>query len=255
MNEAQPTRMMKRLRRAERAIVGLSVLLVIATSVAAAGPLADLVCRSILVKDAAGKTMVAIHENGDVEVGGTLKVRGQQVSSDSPVGSVVPFAGDWPPFRDRDKNDRLAESDLGWMLCDGRAIEKSKYPELFNAIGFANGNPMNIGTRFNLPDYRGRFLRGVDDTANRDSDKDTRGAMFEYGYSGNRVGSVQEDTIALHDHILGNRMTVRALEPDGEFEVSTNPKWADHGTHSTGKTGGAETRPKNVYVNWIIRFR
>jgi hypothetical protein len=76
MNEEQLTRMATRLRRAERAIIGLAALLVVVMGAAAAGPLADLVCRSLLVKDAAGKTTVALRENGDVEVGGKLVVNG-----------------------------------------------------------------------------------------------------------------------------------------------------------------------------------
>ena len=76
MNEAQLIQMAKRLRRAERAIVGLSVFLVLVTAAAAAGPLADLVCRSVLVKDAAGKTTVEICQNGDVKVAGRLHVDG-----------------------------------------------------------------------------------------------------------------------------------------------------------------------------------
>jgi len=76
MNEEQLIRVATRLRRAERAIIGLSVLLAVVTGAAAAESLVDLICRSVVVKNASGKTAMAIHENGDVEVGGKLVVNG-----------------------------------------------------------------------------------------------------------------------------------------------------------------------------------
>ncbi len=42
----------------------------------------------------------------------------------------------------------------GWMLCDGRALSRSVYPKLFDAVGTSYGN--NTSTDFKLPDCRGR---------------------------------------------------------------------------------------------------
>lgn len=62
-----------------------------------------------------------------------------------PSGVVFPFAGTTAPY--------------GYLICDGRAISRSDYADLFMMIGTSHG----IGdgsTTFNLPDYRGNFLRG-----------------------------------------------------------------------------------------------
>lgn len=62
-----------------------------------------------------------------------------------PSGVVFPFAGSTAPY--------------GYLVCDGRAISRTDYADLFMAIGTTYG----IGdgaTTFNLPDYRGSFLRG-----------------------------------------------------------------------------------------------
>lgn len=62
-----------------------------------------------------------------------------------PTGTVIAYAGEIPP--------------TGWLLCNGSAISRSANPALFLAIGTSHG----IGdgsTTFNLPDYRGTFLRG-----------------------------------------------------------------------------------------------
>jgi len=62
-----------------------------------------------------------------------------------PSGVVFPFAGATAPY--------------GYLICDGRAVSRTDYAQLFSAIGTAHG----VGdgsTTFNLPDYRGNFLRG-----------------------------------------------------------------------------------------------
>ena len=63
-----------------------------------------------------------------------------------PPGTVVAFAGDHIPG--------------GWLLCDGSPVSQTMYPSLFLAIGTAHGSGGATGM-FNLPDYRGRFLRGI----------------------------------------------------------------------------------------------
>ena len=47
----------------------------------------------------------------------------------------------------------------GYLICDGRAVERSAYPELFDAIGATYGEG-DGSTTFNLPDLIGRFAEG-----------------------------------------------------------------------------------------------
>jgi microcystin-dependent protein len=47
----------------------------------------------------------------------------------------------------------------GWFQCDGAAISRTSYPELFAAIGTVYGTG-DGSTTFNLPDLRGQFVRG-----------------------------------------------------------------------------------------------
>ena len=46
----------------------------------------------------------------------------------------------------------------GTLMCDGRSLRKSSYPELYTAIGGAYGES---GKNFNIPDLRGRKPIGV----------------------------------------------------------------------------------------------
>lgn len=54
-----------------------------------------------------------------------------------------------------------------WLLCDGQAVSRTDYAELFELIGTNFGAGDGINT-FNIPDYRGKFLRGLGGNAAAD---------------------------------------------------------------------------------------
>lgn len=159
----------------------------------------------------------------------------------APVGTVVAFAGEpskVPP---------------GWRLCDGSTLVIADFRELFDAIGTASGGN---ATQFNLPDYRGHFLRGVADASGADPDKDSRAAPAPGGNGGNRVGSIQSDAVGSHTH----RYHDSGIEDSGSRPSTpqTNPNWkpkGNTGTTEPNTNAGNETRPRNVYVNWIIKVK
>jgi phage-related tail fiber protein len=88
-------------------------------------------------------------------------LQGTSTGNAVPPGSVVAFVGSNAPS--------------GWLLCDGSAVSRTTYASLFAAIAITHGGGDGVAT-FNLPDYRGRFLRGVDGTAGRDPDSANRTA-------------------------------------------------------------------------------
>ena len=124
-------------------------------------------------------TVAAYANNAD-------RLDGQDADDLVPPGTVVAYAGTTPP--------------AGWLLCDGSTLSRTQYARLFAAIGTAHGAG-NTVTTFNLPDYRGRFLRGRDGGAGRDPDRATRAAVNTGGNTGDNVGSVQLDQIQTHKHI------------------------------------------------------
>lgn len=153
----------------------------------------------------------------------------------TPAGSVVAFAG--------------AVAPAGWLLCDGSAISRTTFSSLFAAIGTANGIG-NGSTTFNLPDYRGQFLRGVSGASTKDPDRASRTAMAAGGNAGNNVGSVQDYQVQSHSH---------SVSIDG-YNATSNNNIAAGGlaiqntkVFNTAAVGGNETRPTNAYVNWIIK--
>jgi microcystin-dependent protein len=150
-----------------------------------------------------------------------------------------------------------------YLACDGSAVNRGSYSELFRAIGTTHGQG-DGSTTFNLPDYRGRFLRGVDAGSGNDPDAATRTAMNTGGNTGNTVGSVQADENLLHGHLFrmgsgtGAGGYVGGLVTDnGVQKTSTDHTGAASATDGDqiAGSGGSESRPKNAYVNYGIRFK
>jgi microcystin-dependent protein len=137
----------------------------------------------------------------------------------------------------------------GWMLCDGRSLLRGSYPELFASIGTAFGAA--DASHFNIPDYRGRFLRGVDGLAGNDPDSATRTAMNTGGNTGNNVGSVQLDELKGHSHAELYR--VGLVQAGGSTAAHYMDAQSSTGVQ-TSVVGGSETRPKNAYTNFLIKL-
>ncbi|MCK5690667.1 tail fiber protein [Myxococcota bacterium] len=155
-----------------------------------------------------------------------------------PCGTVSPFAGP------------IEAIPTGWLLCDGAEINRADYAQLFTVIGISHGGGDGV-TTFELPDYRGRFLRGVDHGAGRDDDASSRDVLNPNDTAADRVGSVQGDQLESHRHSLyidGNTGTTWGIPQGNTGAIS--------GSHSrsTAYTGGAETRPENAYVNYLVKF-
>jgi tail collar domain len=169
----------------------------------------------------------------------------QQAVGLVPPGTVVAFAGSQAPE--------------GWMFCDGRPLDKNdlRYKRLFDAIGTSYGGDAN--PNFQIPDYRGLFLRGVDDGAKRDPDVGTRTAMGRNGTgnSGNSVGSYEGDQFASHSHATqGYHLEAKGGGGfDGAgFDTNSNRDHPMTHWYGTNGAGGAETRPKNVTVYYMIKL-
>ena len=163
-----------------------------------------------------------------------------------PIGTVVAYAAEVGP---RDSVIRQLLAAAGWLVCDGDEVPRQRFAKLYSAIGDIHGRGDGVST-FNLPDYRGRFLRGVDAAASRDPDAASRQPAAPGGLSGDRVGSVQEDAFSLHNHT-----TVQMVGDNNVDGVdSTTTHSGEHHNESlhTGSSGSAETRPKNANVHWLI---
>lgn len=142
----------------------------------------------------------------------------------------------------------------GTVAADGTSYLRTTYPDLFTAIGTTHGSA--DGTHFNVPDYRGRFIRGVDGAAGLDPDKAARTAMNAGGNTGNNVGSVQADAFQGHEHnyVQGNSSGPNVGNSGFNTQniTGTTTSMVSDGTNGTPRIT-SETRAKNAYVNFCIR--
>ena len=179
-----------------------------------------------------------------------------------PVGTIIAWAGE-------------AQSvPSGWALCYGQSLKRGRYPELFAAIGTSWGGQNS--KRFNLPDLRGRFIRGADAGSGRDPDAGEREAS-KPGGNETGVGSVQDDSFQNHSHwqqphshlVHAHGHVFKVIEaamgavasasferpPENSYGAKAEIRGASkYGTSSPCKTG-EETRPKNDGVSFIIKIK
>ncbi len=143
----------------------------------------------------------------------------------------------------------------GWMECDGRALSRTIFVELFNKIGTAFGAGDGIST-FNIPDLRGRFIRGLDDGTGIDPGRilgseqidafqghEVQVHVNNYDYSGASIGAyISSGSKAKYDENVFSAV-------DGEIS-----RFVTDGVNGTPRTA-SETRPRNVALIPIIKVK
>lgn len=186
-----------------------------------------------------------------------------------PVGSLMAFAGALGPAipatasppsggASGDNVTQALEA-WGWMLCDGRTLDTHLYPELFATLGYLYGGS---GASFCIPDYRGWFWRGADDGAGTDPDAASRTDPAGGSATNQGVGSRQTFAMQDHEHTYLYAQTAAPPAPQGNAAgAPTSQKQLTEGgpTSSLSPPGDVhvspnETRPSNIYVNYIIKF-
>lgn len=176
---------------------------------------------------------------------GTAKIQDNAITLDKlaaaisekfiPAGTILPYGAATAPD--------------GYFVCDGSAVSRTTYSDLFAVIGTSFGAG-DGSTTFNLPNFEGRFLRGWSNGSGLDPDRASRGAMASGGNTGDNIGSVQSDQFKSHTHniSLGSGSVVAS----NYVAPIANP--GPLGTATSAASGGNETRPENAYVNFIIKY-
>jgi len=152
-----------------------------------------------------------------------------------PPGALVDWATDVVPDN--------------FLLRDGAILSRTTYADLFAAIGTRYGAG-DGATTFKIPDHLGYFPRYWASSTGRDPDQSSRTPAAGSTY--NLPGSYQGDQLRSHRHQLSGF---------GYQWVSSGGEWAwgdnEHGDgpYYIGYTGGNESRPINVYVAPLIKWK
>lgn len=164
------------------------------------------------------------------------------------VGEIRTFAFN---FRRGTPSALLLLSD-GWLPCDGRVLLRAEYKALFDAIDVTWGAPDDLS--FCVPGLSGSFQRGVTlgNGPSQDPDPGTRSAprpdLALSGASGGSVGSFQTDLYAEHHHGYQVHRDPPAPNAGRGNVLHAGVTYPDQ----TTTKGGAETRPRNHYVLWMV---
>jgi len=147
----------------------------------------------------------------------------------TPAGAVIYHAANTPP--------------TGFIKANGASLSTTTYADLFAVIGYTFGGS---GSSFSVPDLRGEFMRGWDDSRGIDSSR--------------AFGSAQVDELKTHNHLEGLRSYSANTGAYGQVATSAGPvsSWTG-GTYNrfqfyTSATGGTETRPRNIALLACIKY-
>ncbi len=176
-------------------------------------------------------------------------------SVETPVGTVIWYAGNSAP--------------TGYLKCNGDAIA--------NGSGTTQGVTTNFAALYaivggNLPDLRGEFIRGWDDSRGVDGDRNirtTQGDLTEaHTHSATTAntaltGSITGISESWHNNgtasgvFTKTTVTSRSNTPQHVDSSDTDGFSFDGGhSHTTtiSSTGGAETRPRNYALLACIKY-
>jgi microcystin-dependent protein len=150
-------------------------------------------------------------------------------SGESPIltGMVISFASSAAPS--------------GFLSCDGSAVSRTTYADLYTAIGDTWGSG-DGSTTFNLPDLRGGFLRGAGSQT------------YTRTHDGGTVGTRTTDTIKDHGHRFRHENTgptyaTRGTSTRGMFRATNSQNPPVNPNEPTQGSGNNLTFFGNMWVN------
>lgn len=150
----------------------------------------------------------------------------QNVNNSLPVGSIVAYSGIVIP-----KN---------YMLCDGSALNKEEYPDLYKVLGGTYGSDDTI---FRLPDLRNKFIYG------------TQNNIGEVG--GEETHTLTVDEMPSHSHSIKD--TLNMTQPAGEeraIVVGGGSKYSSADWYQVNDSGGDQAHnnmPPYMRLRYIIK--
>lgn len=135
----------------------------------------------------------------------------------------------------------------GWLLCDGSEVSKTKYPNLYAAIGDLWGVP-NSSSNFKLPNLKGKVPVGYDSS---DTDFGTVGKT-----GGEKEHTLKTSEMPSHSHTpqwAGYNMSLSKSTSSGYSLSHNGSKSKSSGNIVTTNTGGGAAH-NNLQPYAVVKY-
>lgn len=166
-------------------------------------------------------------------------IAGGTLWADCPLGTINAFGGSTAPE--------------GWLLCQGQAISRTDYADLFAVIG-TNFGAGDGSTTFNLPDMREAAPVGAG--TNATNTIETHNAV--------NLGAFQDDQVQSHEHnvapIENENFKFYTFNDSGTYNVNYvggAAIFAGYHAKTVSQSGrtGTTTHGKQIGVNYIMKVK
>ena len=150
------------------------------------------------------------------------------------TGSITMYAG--------------ANAPDGWLICDGSAVSRTTYADLFSVIGTTYGSG-DDSTTFNIPNLKGRVPVGLDTS---DTSFDTLGET-----GGEKTHTLTVTEMPRHQHELSlNNYGTDSCSAVNWNSTTTGGKYRYSGDMLSPTGGGQAHNILQPYIvmNYIIRY-
>lgn len=158
------------------------------------------------------------------------------VNTNTPVGSISLFAGTTAPN--------------GWLICDGSAVSRTTYANLFSVIGTTYGTG-DGSTTFNIPNLKGKVPVGLDSS---DTSFDTIGET-----GGEKTHTLTIDEMPSHSHSTVSMCSfpggvANTRTGYGYNEVELNKSSYGNSVANTGGGQAHNNLQPYIVMNYIISY-
>lgn len=169
-----------------------------------------------------------------------------------PTAAVMPYAG---------LIDGSHPIPTGWLLCNGQAVSRTTYANLYAALSTTYGVGDGV-TTFNVPDLRGRLPLPLDNMGGSDAGRVSGSAADTLsGVGGLETHTLTVNELPAHRHVL-NRPSggvgAHGLGPDAKFNNTGGGTFAADGggqevMNTTGGGAAHNNMPPYMALHYIIK--
>jgi microcystin-dependent protein len=154
------------------------------------------------------------------------------ISDTLPIGSI----GVWPG----------SAAPENWLLCDGAAVSRTTYAELFAGIGTTYGSG-DGSTTFNVPNAKGRVAVG------KDASQTEFDVLGETG--GEKTHTLTVDEMPSHNHPINRTVYAASGSGAASADAYAAPPTYTINTGAVGGGGAHNNLPPYITLNYIIKAK